>query len=303
MPLDLPLYYPNGLKLRTTAIIGEALKNFPVQTQTLELCKYVISKLTPHFCAVVRDKELRADLAPDRMSDLVHCLLVANCHDPSERFRFEKELIRSDEWVKLIAELLAVAELDVEKGQLFDLRAWRTHYQENPDASFEEQLTVWRDALSDRLPLPLDQITRSLAYYENRRAALSRAYPYLLNISSGLEPDSPEEQEFRLCEMVLPLLRLEIAERSRPAAQSAAPARTGEPTATSPNSDPEVAKRRAIIRQNPGVPAQGLCTMFDNTHVPLPKDWGVPTWTQAYKDKTYRSRIHVIISKGKKGAA
>jgi hypothetical protein len=108
-PLDFPPYYPDHLKLRTTVIIGEALKNFPVQTQTLELCKYVISKLTPHFCSAVRAGVLRADLAQSRMSDLLDSLLVYNCADSSERIRLNLETRKSDEWFKLAGKMARIA--------------------------------------------------------------------------------------------------------------------------------------------------------------------------------------------------
>jgi hypothetical protein len=66
------------------------------------------------------------------------------------------------------------------------------------------------------------------------------------------------------------------------------------------DSDPEIVKRRAIIKQNPHVSAQGLCTLFDNTNAPVLTGWPFRTWTLAYKDKAYRQRIHVLISKDKK---
>lgn len=108
MPLDWPPYYPNNLIPLTTVIIGEALKKFPVQTQTLPLCKYVISRLTPHLCAAVQRKILRADLALSRMSELLHYLSVSNCDDSEASFRLEQETMRSDEWLKLAGEIARV---------------------------------------------------------------------------------------------------------------------------------------------------------------------------------------------------
>ena len=105
VPLDWPPYYPNHLIPRTTVIIGEAIKKFPLQAQTLELCKCVISELTPQFCAAVLDKMVRGDLALSRMSDLLHYLLVANCDDASARFNFEREIKKSDEWLELAREV------------------------------------------------------------------------------------------------------------------------------------------------------------------------------------------------------
>lgn len=111
---DFPPYYPNDLKVQTTVIIGKALKKFPVQTQTLQLCKYVVSKMTPHFCAAIERKTLRADQALSSMSDLLHNLLVVNCGDSSphaaseKRFRLKQE-IENSEWLKLAKKLDKVA--------------------------------------------------------------------------------------------------------------------------------------------------------------------------------------------------
>src|SRR5437899_5982190 len=46
---DLPVNYPRTLVVRTLVIIAEAVRKFSVQNETLELSKYVISELTPHF--------------------------------------------------------------------------------------------------------------------------------------------------------------------------------------------------------------------------------------------------------------
>ena len=98
---DFPSYYPGDLIPQTAVIIGKAVKKFPVQTQTLQLCKYVISELTPHFCAAVEDGPLRADLALSNMSNLIHYLSVSNCDYESERVRLKQELMKSDEWQNL----------------------------------------------------------------------------------------------------------------------------------------------------------------------------------------------------------
>ena len=110
MPTDFPAYYPNDLKPQTIVIIGKALKKFPEQSQTFQLCKHVISKLTPHFCAAVERNTLRVGLALSSMSDLLHYLMVSNCCNSSERFRLEQETKKSDEWVRLAQGLIKPAE-------------------------------------------------------------------------------------------------------------------------------------------------------------------------------------------------
>lgn len=104
-PGDLPMYYPNGLKVRTLDEIGVAIKLFPHQSQIFDLCRRVISKLTPAFCAEVRAARLRADLAPSHMGDLLHCLLVYNVRNDSERHRLEQDLRGAKEWSGFIRSL------------------------------------------------------------------------------------------------------------------------------------------------------------------------------------------------------
>lgn len=72
--------------------------------------------------------------------------------------------------------------------------------------------------------------------------------------------------------------------------------------------DPEVAKRRAIVKGNPGVPNSEMCETFDRgdssrTALMPPVKWqdaGYRTWGEAYKDPGYRKKIDVIIAKDRK---
>jgi hypothetical protein len=99
--LDWPPNYPDDLRSQTTVTIGKALMKFPVQTQTLGLCKYVVSKLTPHFCGAVQHKALKTHAVLSVTADLMHYLAVANCTDADDRFRLELEIRKSDEWLEL----------------------------------------------------------------------------------------------------------------------------------------------------------------------------------------------------------
>ena len=105
IPPDLPPYYPNDLKPQTHLIIAEAVRKFPDQTQTLELCRYIISDLTPHFRAAVLGKTLRADLVFPNMNELLHFSLVSNCENDDKRFRLKQEVRQSDEWLNLAREV------------------------------------------------------------------------------------------------------------------------------------------------------------------------------------------------------
>jgi hypothetical protein len=65
--------------------------------------------------------------------------------------------------------------------------------------------------------------------------------------------------------------------------------------------DPEVAKRRALVKSNAGVSVHELCQIFERENVPLPANWqaaGLKTWVEAYKK--YQRRIRVIVSKDRK---
>jgi hypothetical protein len=67
--------------------------------------------------------------------------------------------------------------------------------------------------------------------------------------------------------------------------------------------EPEVAKRRALVKSNPDVVARDMCEIFDRNRVPLPPKWpdaGFQSWSKAHKNHSYRKRIDVMISKDKK---
>jgi len=96
----------------------------------------------------------------------------------------------------------------LDSDPLFDLRAWR---RSNPHGLFRNKLKELQNWLYDFLPdAPPQQIQEWLTYYEHRFDTLSRIYPELLAVFH-VDPESPQEQEFRFCEMIRPLLRSELA--------------------------------------------------------------------------------------------
>jgi len=109
MPLSWPLNYPSGLVLPSTVVIGKACAKFPVQTETLPFCKFIVSRLTPHFGAEVREGRMRAELALFLMEELLHYLLVYNCDSDSDRYRLEKDIKNSPDWLRLVRKVLAPA--------------------------------------------------------------------------------------------------------------------------------------------------------------------------------------------------
>ena len=76
---------------------------------------------------------------------------------------------------------------------------------------------------------------------------------------------------------------------------------------TSDQPGPEVAKRRALVRDNPDATADDLCAIFDRLDSPvqLPRKWvaaGIKSWVMAYKDPRYRTRIGTMISKDRRAS-
>jgi hypothetical protein len=69
--------------------------------------------------------------------------------------------------------------------------------------------------------------------------------------------------------------------------------------------DPEVAKRRTLVKSNRDSTATDLCGIFDQARVPLPWKWqdvGFDSWSKAYRDPNYRERIDVLISKDRRNS-
>jgi hypothetical protein len=98
----LPLHYPASLAPDTLLVICKAAKKFPVQTLIAELCKYVITMLKPHYRRAILEKTLRQDMALSEMDGLLHYLLAKNCESDSRRYELKNEVMRSEEWLRLV---------------------------------------------------------------------------------------------------------------------------------------------------------------------------------------------------------
>lgn len=112
IPPDFPVYFPAGLKARTAVILAEAVRKFQYQTQTLELCKHVISEMMPLFCEAVKNGTMKASMVFEErlggMGDLLRSLLVYNDDGPhtgwglsDQAYRLQQEARKSDEWLRL----------------------------------------------------------------------------------------------------------------------------------------------------------------------------------------------------------
>ena len=117
MPLDWQRYCPRKLIPQTAQIIAEAIRKFPEQNQITQLYKYLISELTPLFCAEVQSKTLPADLALSSMTHLLNSFLVYNCDGSLETDRREQEMVKSDEWKKLVDEIARIHSAGQPQGQ------------------------------------------------------------------------------------------------------------------------------------------------------------------------------------------
>jgi hypothetical protein len=112
IPPDFPVFFPKELKARTAVILAEAVRKFQYQTQTLELCKHIISEMIPLFCEAVTDGTMKASMALEEglggMGDLLRSLVVYNDDGPhtgwglsNEAYRLRQEARKSDEWLSL----------------------------------------------------------------------------------------------------------------------------------------------------------------------------------------------------------
>jgi hypothetical protein len=116
VPTDLPLYYPTGLEVLTRSVINDAVKAFPSESQMLEICRKVISQLTPAYRDEIEAKRLQAYLAPGAMNDLLGLLVRSNCHSSEER-DLTQQLMRSDEWRNFIRTLAQSTEVQSSVGR------------------------------------------------------------------------------------------------------------------------------------------------------------------------------------------
>lgn len=120
VPHDPPMYFPSDLWPQTNVILLESQRKFPLQTQTLELCRHVTAEMTPVFCEAVRGGKIKASSVLQDgcggIADLLHSLLVYNDDEPHSGFvslsdkacRLREEVRKSDEWLALAR---AIAEL------------------------------------------------------------------------------------------------------------------------------------------------------------------------------------------------
>lgn len=205
--------------------------------------------------------------------------------------------------------------------------------EEHPGEPLGSQLDkIGNDVSAGVRHLSLKQLRSFLNHCESRQIALEREFPELKRIFLSFSV-SREDQEHAACTVFIPRLRREIKRRARGSRQTLnveieqspdlrmkRDAKRQEPRAprrvpsdaesgklhtprAGTNVNPEVAKRRTLVRSNPSIPAKEMCETFDRANVPLPPNWqgaGFQKWVRAYGDPNYKTRIEVIISKDRK---
>lgn len=108
-------------------ILAEASRKFQYQTQTLELCKHVISEMIPLFCEAVTNGTMKASAALEEglggMGDLLRSVVVYNDDGPhtgfglsNEAYRLQQEARKSDEWL-MLARAIVEAEMSRTDGK------------------------------------------------------------------------------------------------------------------------------------------------------------------------------------------
>jgi hypothetical protein len=123
VPPDLPLYYPGTLSFRTKIILSEAAQKFPEQSQTAEMCKYIISQLTPYCCNAVRSQAEKPGSVLDGVEELLRLIRRRNC-SASEILHVEQNTLKSAEWLELVTELDRAATMPPSCAQAATGASW-----------------------------------------------------------------------------------------------------------------------------------------------------------------------------------
>ena len=113
-----------------------------------------------------------------------------------------------------------------------------------------------------------------------------------------VNPNDPHEIRVSYWYKIAERFEAEINFRSGKSAKA-----TGDPKGATRGSDPEVAKRRSIVKGNPTKSAQQLCKLFHFQQVQLPREWqdkySVKSWDEAYRNQNLRHRIQALITRDK----
>jgi hypothetical protein len=120
--------------------------------------------------------------------------------------------------------------------------------------------------------------------------------------SQVLESDAPNWPDMPQGPTITLEMPTEQTEEQLPRGEQLQPQRDAVSSPSRPmRLDPEVAKRRTIVRQNPSLAAEGICGLFDSHGVVLPSRMReAKTWARAYRAPAYRHAIHSLIARDRK---
>jgi hypothetical protein len=104
VPSDLPPYYPASLEIGTRIILAKAAQKYPEQSQAAQMCKYIISEVTPHRCSAVSNSGEKPESVLLSVAELLRFIREQNCF-ASEKSQVEQNTLKSAEWLALLTEL------------------------------------------------------------------------------------------------------------------------------------------------------------------------------------------------------
>ena len=119
VPANPPSYFPDDLWPQTNVILLESRKKFPRRSHTLEMCRHIVSEMTPLFCEAVKAGKMKVGAVLCEglggMEDLLHFLLVHNDDGPptgfglsDKAYRLGQKVRQSDEWLALAKAIAGV---------------------------------------------------------------------------------------------------------------------------------------------------------------------------------------------------
>jgi hypothetical protein len=112
IPTKFPPDFPPTLRLRMHVIVSQCVKALPDRSKLDRLCAEIVSRSADLLCTAVQEGVVKAYAAPDHLNDVLHYVRVANCENDSERYRIEKLVANSDEWLSMLTRLAECGELE-----------------------------------------------------------------------------------------------------------------------------------------------------------------------------------------------
>lgn len=177
----------------------------------------------------------------------------------------------------------------------------------DPDSRFLFDRQEFPSPRSDLSEVPAQKIREEIAFQERQLTSLQRTFRPVPMSTAVDSSDVKHQASNKMADLhqLIKLLRLELATRAEtvddPSVLSESDTVTEEVEHTVTKTDPEIVKRRTIVRQNQDTTAQEMCELFDRLNVLMPSSWRdklfVKSWAQAYLKKELRGRIQAMISK------